>query len=330
MPLPTQSDVHVNRPLTNISIAHMQDANNFIASQVFPIIPVQKQSDAYFSYDNAYWNKDEMQQRAAGAETAGNGYSVDGTSTYYAKPYGFHKDVPDQVRANADDPINLDREATLYVTQKALIKREKLWSTAYMAGAVWTYDYDGVSGAPGANEVRQWSDYTNSDPIADVWAGKTAVLQRTGFEPNRLVLGWQVYEKLVNHPDMIDRIKAGQTPGGAAVITATDLAQVFKVEQVLVMRAIENTAAEGATKSHSFIGGKKAMLVYRPPAPGLMTPSGGYIFSWTGYIGAGPEGQRIKRFRMEALASDRVEIEIAFDMKLISADLGAFWDTVVA
>ena len=44
MPNPTASDVHVNRPLTNISIAYTQDASTFVADKVFPNIPVAKQS----------------------------------------------------------------------------------------------------------------------------------------------------------------------------------------------------------------------------------------------------------------------------------------------
>lgn len=329
MPLPTQSDVHVNRPLTNISIAHMQAQTNFIADRAFPIIPVQKQSDAYFTYDNAYWNRDEMQLRGPATESEGNGYSVDSSNTYYAPVYGFHKDIPDTIRANADAPINLDREATEYVTTKALIKREKLFAAAFMAGSVWTRDYDGVASSPGSGEVLQWND-ASSTPIEDVWDAKEAILEATGFEPNKLIIGYPVYKALVNHPDFVDRVKAGQTPGGPALVDTSEMAQIFKVQEVLVMKSIENTAFEGATAVHSFITGKKALLCYAPPSPGLMTPSAGYIFSWTGYLGAGPAGNRIKRFRMEHLAADRVEIEIAFDMKKISAALGAFWDTIVA
>ena len=61
-----------------------------------------------------------------------------------------------------------------------------------------------------------------------------------------------------------------------------------------------------------------------------MTPTAGYTFSWTGLLGNGAEGNRIKRFRMEPLGSDRVEIEISFDQKLVAPDLGFFFEEVVA
>ena len=48
MPQPTVSQVHVNRPLTNISVAFAQAATSFAAERVFPRIPVAKQSDRYF------------------------------------------------------------------------------------------------------------------------------------------------------------------------------------------------------------------------------------------------------------------------------------------
>jgi len=330
MPQPTNSDVHVNRPLTNVSVATMQKATNFIASRAFPTVPVAKQSDAYFLYDNAFWNTDQMKKRGPGAETPGSGYEIDSSNTYFADVWGVHKDVADQIRANSDAPINLDREATDFVTMKALIRREKEFVSTAMTAAVWTRDYDGVSASPSTSEVLQWND-ASSTPIEDISDARYDIMKLTGYEPNKLILGAPVYKELINHSDIIDRLKAGQTPGGPAMANAVRLAQIFEVDEVLVMKAIENTAAEkAASASHDFIGGKDALLVYAPPAPGVMTPSAGYTFVWTGLLGAGPQGNRITRFRMDALASDRVELEIAFDIKLISANLGAFWDGVVA
>jgi hypothetical protein len=81
---PTAGDVHVNTPLTNISIAYIQDAANFVAARVFPNIPVAKQSDRYYTYDRGEFNRDEMEERAPGTESAGGSYTLDNTPTYFA------------------------------------------------------------------------------------------------------------------------------------------------------------------------------------------------------------------------------------------------------
>jgi hypothetical protein len=326
---PTPGDVHVNAPLTNISIAYLQNAANFVASRVFPNIPVSKQSDRYYTYERGDFNRDEMKERAPSTESAGGGYSIDNTPTYYCTQYSFHKDVPDAVRANADAALNPDREATAFVTQKGLIKREKLFAARYFAGSIWTNEKNGVSGTPGAGESKHWNDAA-STPIENVRAMKTAILQSTGFEPNKLVLGRAVYDALVDHPDIVDRVKYGQTNGGPAQASRQVLASLFEIDEILVMNAIENTAKEGQTAAHSFIGGKHALLCYATPAPGLMTPTAGYTFSWAGLMGSGNEGNRIRSFRMEQLQSDRVEIDMSFDLKLVAADLGGFFDGIVA
>lgn len=326
---PTPGDVHVNAPLTNISIAFLQNATNFIASRVFPNIPVSKQSDRYYTYDRGDFNRDEMAERAPSTESAGSGYNLDNTPTYYAPVYAIHKDIPDEVRANADAVLNPDQEATAFVTHKALIKREKLFVNSYFKGGIWTNDWDGVASGPTGNQVIQWSD-ANSTPIENMRAAKRSVLESTGFEPNKLVLGRAVYDALLDHPDIIDRIKYGQTQGGPANAGKETLAKLFEVDEILVMNAIENTSKEGQTAAHGFIGGKRALLTYSTSSPGLMTPTAGYTFSWTGFLGAGAEGNRIRSFRMEQIKSDRVEIEMAFASKLVSADLGFFWDTIIA
>lgn len=329
MSQPTKGDVHVNTPLSNISIGFIQDQTNFIADRVFPNIPVSKQSDRYYTYDRGYFNRDEMEERAPGTESSGSGYSVDNTPTYYAKTYAFHHDIPDEVRANADSVVKPDQDATRLVTLKALIKREKLWVSKYFAGAIWTNDYDGVAAAPGANQVLQWND-ANSTPIEDVTAMQTRILQSTGMIPNKLVIGRLVWDALKNHPDLIDRVKYGQTAPGVAKMSLSAVAELFSVEEILVMNSIENTAKEGQTNTHAFIGGKKALLVYAPSTPGLQVPTGGYTFSWTGLLGSSAMGGRISKFRADLLKSDRVEIEMSMDHKLVSADCGGFWDTIVA
>ena len=40
MPQPNLNNVHIDAILTNISVAYQQAQRNFIAQQVFPIVPV--------------------------------------------------------------------------------------------------------------------------------------------------------------------------------------------------------------------------------------------------------------------------------------------------
>lgn len=330
MSQPTVSDVHVNAMLTTLSVAYRQDQSRFVADRVFPVVSVNKQSDRYFVYNRGDFNRDDMQLRAPGTESAGSGYTLDNTPSYFCDEWALHKDVPDQVIANADAVINPMRDAAEFLTLKALIRREKAFAAKYFAGSIWTSDFDGVASANSwaGGSVLQWND-ANSTPIEDIRKASTTVLERTGFMPNLLVLGKAVYDALIDHPDLVDRIKYGQTPGSPAIVNRQALAALFEVDRVEIMSAIENTANENATASHSFIGGKKALLVYAAPNPGIMTPSGGYTFEWSGMYGA-MAGQRINSFRMDHLKSTRVEIETCFDQKLVSADLGFFIDTAVA
>lgn len=325
--LPGSGDVHVDRPLTQISIAYLQDADAFIADRVFPVINVKSQSDLYYLFDRGDFFRDEMELNAPGAVAAEANYKIS-TSSYRCDVWKLAKALADQVRANYDSPLQADREMTEFLTLKGLIRKEKLWASRYFAATLWTGDQTGVAGAPGANQFQQW-DNAASTPIEDIRKGRRTVQERTGYKPNKLILGREVYDALLDHPDIVGRLDRGQT-SGPAIVMRQNLAALFELEEVLVMDGIENTAAEGVADALSFIGGKSALLAYSAPAPGLMVPSAGYTFAWTGLLGSGALGTRIRKMRDERAEADRLEITMSFDQKLISADLAQFFITAVA
>jgi len=286
---------------------------------------VDKKSDKFFTYTKNDWFRDEAQRRAGGTESAGGGYGLS-TGSYSADVFAFHKDVDDQTLYNADAPLNPLREATEFVTRRLALRKEIQWNSDFFAGGIWGNDYDGVSGAPSTNEVKQWSDYAASDPIDDIEDAKAGILSTTGMEANTLVLGYDVFRTLKNHPDIVDRIKytSSQT------VTADMLAAMFDVPRVIISKAVKATNNEGATAAYSFTSGKKALLCHVAPTPGLLTPSAGYSFSWTGVSGGLGATIGTSQFRMESLKADRIEAEMAFDNKVIASDLGWFWDSIVA
>lgn len=323
---PNSASVHVNAPLTNISVAYIQSAADFISDKVFPVVPVDKQSDIYWVYTKNDWFRDEAQKRGPGTESVGSGYNLDSSNTYYAHVWAFHKDVADQVRANSDAGIDVDRDATVFVTQRLMLRREREWHAKNFVAGKWGKDLTGVAGGevPGTS-FRQWSDYANSDPVNDIKTGRMAIKSVTGFRANTLVLQEEVFEALKQHPDIIDRYKYTNS----SVITADMLARLFEVDRILVSGAVYATNNEGGTEAYSFVGAKGALLCYAAPNPGLLVPSAGYTFAWKGLSNLG-YSTAISTFRMEHLKSDRVEGEAAFDQKIIAADLGVFFATAIA
>jgi hypothetical protein len=321
MPQPTISQVHpVNRPLTNISIAYMQSQIAFIASQVFPTVPVDKKSDSYFLYTKNDWFRDEAQIRPPAAESAGSGYGID-TANYNCDVFAFHKDVDEQTAANSDMPLNPARDATQFVTNRLLLRREVQWASDYFIPSVWATD---------VTPATLWSNYATSDPISDVETGKRAVLVTTGFLPNTLVLGYDVWIKVKNHPDIIDRIKGMAGPGNPAIATRQAIAAMFEVDRLLIAMGVKATNGEGEAPAYSFIQGKHALLCYVNPTPSLLQPSAGYCFEWTGISQGAGQTVAIKSLDVPLRAATRYEGQIAFDNKVIGADLGYFFNGAVA
>jgi hypothetical protein len=316
MPQPTPSDVHVDAILTGLSVAYIVDQASFIAGQVFPTIPVDKQSDKYYVYAKGDWFRDEAQKRAPSTESAGGGYGVS-TTNYSCDVYAFHKDVDDQTRSNADAPINVDRDAVNFVTQRLLLRRELQWVTDFFTTGVWATD---------STPSNLWSDYAASDPITDIETAKESILGQTGYMPNTLVMGYQVFRQLKHHPDIIDRFKYTNSNN----ITADILARLFEVDRVLVSSAIRNTGNEGAANAFSFTHGKNALLCHVAPNPGLLTPSAGYSFAWRGVSDGLGQTVGTTRFRMPEIRSDRIESQMAWDNKVVASDLGYFFSGAVA
>ena len=323
--MPKMQDAHVDRALTNMSVAYMQDASNYIADKVFPIIPVKRQSDLYYIYNTGDFLRDEARARGAISESAGGDYDLS-TDVFYCKKYAFHKDVSPEERVNYDEPLDADKDAQLFVTQKMLLRREMEWATRFFAPGVWTSQIEGVANNPGPNQTIFW-DLGTSNPIKDITEASVAVAGRTGFRPNTLVLSPFVFNALKNHFDVLDRVKYTET----GIVTTSLLASLFEVDNVYVSWSVVNNAVKGANDDISFIAGKHALLCYSNPNPSLRTPSAGYIFAWTGLMGAGAYGNRIVRIPMDllGLGVERIEGEIAFDARKIGDDLGVFFKDIV-
>lgn len=335
MPFLTPSAVHVDQPLTNLTLAYMQEQTNFIADKVFPTVGVQKQSDKYYIYDRANGNRaGDVKALSPRTEVERIGLSIS-NSSYFTDVYGLGMDFDEQTLANEDAMLEIRSAGATTLVNRLLIHREEQFASTFFAASVWGTEYTGVSGTPSTGEVKQWSDYTNATPIRDVTTARRAMqLKSGGFKPNTMVVGKETRDILVNHPDILARLNGGATVSNTALITNAKLAEIFEVENFYVMEAVKNTGAEGLAESNAFIGGKSALLTYTPRTAGLMTPAAGVTFAWNNLQGVNNLGITVESFSDDALKrqqiAEMIQVKMAYDMKVVGADMGVFFKTIVA
>src|SRR6516165_2148987 len=113
-----------------MAIPWSQDQAHFIADKVFPLVPVNKESDFYAVYNRAYFYRDEVAVRPLGGRPPEAGYEVT-HQRYNCIEYGLEDKIDDRIRANADQPLDPDLSAMRLLTGQTLIHRDKLWQEAF-------------------------------------------------------------------------------------------------------------------------------------------------------------------------------------------------------
>ena len=264
-------DWHIDAALSEISVQFTLDPSIFLAPQVTPVVNVAKQSDRYF-----VWNKDDWFRiptstlRAKKTRPRVVEASVSSLG-YYANNFMLQEDIAYEDLTNADEALELEQSAARHVTQLLMLDWEDriagLFTTAANAGSG-----NALTG------TARWDDRANSDPVSDVSTGRSWIQLETGQKVTHMIVGKQVHDALLLHPDIIDRIKFVQRATEAEIGNA--LADIFGVQKYLVGEAVKNTAAEGLPGTMAFVWGKNVSLLHLPPAPGRNVPSAAYAFRW--------------------------------------------------
>jgi hypothetical protein len=319
---PTRQQLGLDTALTDVSTAYIQSATNYISGKIFPKVDVMLQAGRYKTYDKGDMLRVETKPRAPGTRLAQGGYNTD-WGNYFCDVAGLGLPITDQALANEVAPTNLFNDGTAYLTQQNLMYRDLITLNAFYKTGVWASDW---------TPTTKWGT-AGADPIVDMTAQIEVISARTGMPSSGMTvtLSADTWAKLKNHPVIIERVKAGGTNGNPAMGLLSALAMLLEVKEVLVARAVYNSAVEGATASVSYIATANAALItYAPPTPSLLTPSAGYMFNWAGLEGIGSEGTRMSRYWDEKTKSYALEIESAIQPNLVSVDCGVFLHTLYA
>jgi hypothetical protein len=323
--------------LTNVALAYAQQMGDvFIADKVFPQVPVGASSAKYKVFPRSYFLRDEVGVRPLGGYPRQVGYRVSEDS-YSAEEDALEAMIDDRERADNVPPDMIERSKTRLLVEQHLIHRDRKWADAFFKAGVWGTNLTGVPGAPAAGQFMQW-DNDNSNPIELVDVQSFGVGSQVGgsYRPRTLVLGVDAYIALKNHPLIISRLG----DNADRVLNTQSLAAFLGVDQVLVPQGIQNIGperetlalTEAAANYRYIVGTKSALLVYSARVASTEAPSGGYIFAWSGLLGAQAANPMasVTRGRDDRAHSDWFHCRTAYDMKVVAPELGVFFADAVA
>lgn len=300
--MPFSSDIYIPKDLNKVSVAYRNDA--YVADYICPMIPVKQETGKYFVYGKENFLMPEIRQ-ANGAKANELSYNVSNASYLLAK-YAGKLFVSDDDKANADAAIRPDIDATEFLVDQLMLKKEFEAAKALMTGTSWT-SYTSLSAANFA------SNTTTTNPIPYFHTASAAIIKQSALSPNLVVFSNDVFVPLQDHVSIVERVKYTSD-----VVTEKMLAALFNCGKLVVGKAIYNTAKEGATESMGQVWGDGALIAHVAPAPGLRKPSAAYCFHQQSF----GTPYKISKWRDEDAEGDWVKCASKFQVKVISADCG--------
>jgi len=329
------SQVHKDTFLTNVSIGYKNPM--FVADQVFPNVPVMKQSDYFLKFLKGAWFRNEAEVRGPGAEAAQGGYPLS-SDTYACQERAFKHKVPIEIINNADAPVRPFETGTRFATNKVMLAKEIAVASLCTTSGNWTSSNDVNAGWVGT------ADGSGNTFITDILTYKETIRGLIGVYPNRLVMDAKTFKEVKQEYTVLERIKYTGTQGAPADVTTQTLAQLFELDMVLIGGAIKSDAEEVVAGSdfnsvdiwETTATKGSAFLYYASPTPAIDEPSAGYTFNWRGAespVDAQLESDVYRDVRYwwdQSTKSYFVEAAENFDVKATCADAGClFYDTIV-
>lgn len=304
------SDVHVNQPLTNFALQLRNRA--FVAEEVFPVVPVLKESDVYYTFSREEL-RDVDTLRAAGA-LAKEVEWLPGTATYTAEENALRHLLPDRIVNNADIPVRPRMNTVSKLMKWIMLGVEKRVQAIAQntANAVAT-----VAVSP------KW-DGTSPTIEKDIDTAKDSIRNNAGVEPNAILLAENVKDVVKRDSTLRDLIRyvINLGTGNRELLINGELPPVLFNLAIIIAGATEDTSRIGASSSISKVWNDNVPVFYREPAVSLEALSWGYIMR--------VQNQIVKAYRDEHRNGEYIEASIIQAEELVTSNAAVILTDVLS
>lgn len=310
MPAPsTGRELHIDVPLSNVVVGRRPDG--FIADQLLPVVPVDKQSNLYYKFNYKEWYRHEagLTARAPMTEAKKVAFTVS-SDTYYAKNYALGAEWPVEDEVNADAVLQWATNNATYVMDRLMIDYEMRVAAMAVTSANVATIFLASSG---------WNSAART-AYTDLLSWRDAFKDLTGKMPNTLILPRNVMTKLrVN--DQFRDILYGDRGG---VVNASQIGQLLEIPRVLTPLIQVNTAVEkdpqDGTLADVWGGNGNIWMGYIDTLNGQFADTWAQSFRWTSPLFGVPFA--VQRYPFDA-KKKKYELDISYyqDEKIVSSDL---------
>src|SRR6266540_5110413 len=190
--VPLKSQLHVDQLLSNVAVKYQN--TRFIHEQVFPQVPVKKQTDLYRTYTRS-WSIPET-GRAVGGLAREHQFEI-GNSSYALQKEALKMYIPDTAAENYD-LTDLRTDSTIELVEKIMMKKE-FDCAALFTTTSWSL---GASLAAGDTWVTG-----SALPIPLFDTAAATIVGNSGVKPNYGIIPLDSYNALKNHTTVVDRVK---------------------------------------------------------------------------------------------------------------------------
>jgi hypothetical protein len=291
--MPVRSQQHVDQLLGNVSIKYQPQG--LIAMEVFPEVPVKKDSDLYRTYTRNF--RIPETKRANKALANEHQFEV-GTATY-ALEYHALKDYVSDNDVENYDVTDLRTDTTEELTEKILLRLEKTVADLFTKTS-WSLNVSLAAGATFADNT------VTSNPIPVFDTATSTVLKESGFAPNYAIIPRDSFVAIKNHVSVLDRTKYTSKD-----MTAEMMKGLLGLENILVANGAYDTAAQGVTSNITSIWGDNCFVGYKPASAGPLKPSSGYVFR--------RNEPMVRRWRVEERQAEAIEVQMKYQAKVVAS-----------
>lgn len=304
--MPQLKGLHIDRLLTNFSQKYQNAA--FVNERLFPVVPVEKESDLYSVYGLEMFNIYES-RRANGGRSNEVDWTV-GTERYSCEQYSLSDLVTDRSKDNADKPLTIEMDTVEFVQDTLDLAKE--YRAAQIARNPSNYIAANTEALSGTS---RW-DQSGSTPTKDITTAKKAIWKASRKMPNTIMIPNEIALEMSTNPEIVE-LRKYTDPN---LLTDSGLPKRLLGLEVVEAGAGYNAANPGQQAQIADVWGKDIIIAYVDPKPKLKTQTYGLTFRTNKYV---------KKWRVEEREGDMVEVNDINDLAMIMSGCGFLLQSVI-